>query len=148
MSLPSSLCLSHNRVQFSRGAVKDRRKKKKKPIQVGTVSWGLGSSLATDLKQSKEWEAQHKGKPWDLISSLGRNLAREPLLSVCADMKKQATGRSSSAKSISYPCRHLIPWGESAPSEDQPHRDSLGVKCALWSHCSCLSSWQEPELWS
>lgn len=84
MLLPSSLCLSHNRVQFSRGAVKVRRqkKKKKKPIQVGTVGWGLGSSLATDLKQSKEWEAQHKGKPWDLISSLGRNLAREPLLSV------------------------------------------------------------------
>lgn len=46
------------------------------------MGWGSGSSLATDLKQSKEGEAQHKGKPWDLISSLGRNLAREPLLSV------------------------------------------------------------------
>lgn len=59
----------------------------KKSNQVETVGHGVGSDLATDLKRSEEGEAQNKGKPWDLISSLGRNLARKPLLDVCRGEK-------------------------------------------------------------
>lgn len=48
---------------------------------------GVGSDLATDLKWSEEGEAQNKGKPWNLISRMGRNLARKPLLDVCRGEK-------------------------------------------------------------